>query len=225
MAHRLTGVRLCGSVALLLLATSAIPTDWAMAQGFRSEPRYEVTGFREARFGMTELEVRQTAKSSFGVDDGDMTQNTIADEGTSKLIVHVRTIDSGLGAGRIEYFFGHRQRRLFRVNVVWGLDTNPNSSGVIVGAVRLQRYFLGFAWANRSVRTGVPISDRAVVLFSGADGKNGAVSLIVEGIQYRLGPDGTVTLLPEPLSRPKLTISYTDEFNEPDVRSIGRGEF
>jgi hypothetical protein len=96
---------------------------------------------------------------------------------------------------------------------------------VIVGAVRLQRYFLGFAWANRSVRTGVPINDRAVLLFNGADGKNGAVSLIVEGVQYRLGPDGTVTLLPEPLPRPKLTISYTDGFNEPDVRSIGRGAF
>jgi hypothetical protein len=225
MAHRLTGIPLCGTVALLLLAASLLPTDLAMAQGFRSEPRYEVTGFREARFGMTEQEVRQTAKSSFGADDGDMTQNTIADDGTSKLIVHVRTIDSGLGAGRIEYFFGYRQRRLFRVNVVWGLDTNPNNSGVIAGAVRLQRYFLGFAWANRSVRTGVPIDSRAVLLFSGADGKNGAVSLIVEGIQYRLGPDGTVTLLPEPLSRPKLTISYTDELNEPDVRSIGRGEF
>lgn len=174
---------------------------------------------------MTESEVRQAAKSSFGVDDGDMTQNAMASDGTTKLIVHVRTIDSGLGAGRIEYFFGYRQRRLFRVNVVWGLDTNPNSSEVIVGAVRLQRYFLSFAWANRSVRTGVPLDDRAVLLFSGADGKNGAVSLIVEGVQYRLGPNGAVTLLPEPLSRPKLTISYADEFNEPDVRSIGRGEF
>jgi hypothetical protein len=137
----------------------------------------------------------------------------------------MRTIESGLGAGRIEYFFGYRERRLFRANVVWGLDTNPNSGGVIAGAARLQSYFLGFAWANRSVRTGVPLGDRAVLLFSGADGKNGAVSLTVEGVPYQLGPNGTVTLLPEPLSRPKLTISYTDESNAPDVRSIGRGEF
>ena len=71
----------------------------------------------------------------------------------------------------------------------------------------------------------VPLDSRAVLLFSGADGKNGAVSLVIEGVQYRLGPNGTVTLMPEPLSRPKLTISYTDEFNKPDVRNIAQGEF
>ena len=73
MAHRLVGVLLCGSVTLLSFVVSLIRPDELMAQGYRSEPRYEVTGFREARFGMTEPEVRLRAKTSFGVDDGEMT--------------------------------------------------------------------------------------------------------------------------------------------------------
>jgi hypothetical protein len=96
---------------------------------------------------------------------------------------------------------------------------------VIAGAARLQRYFLGFTWAHRSVRTAVPLDDRAVLLFSAADSKNGAVSLIVEDVRYQLGPNSSVTLLPERLPRARLTISYTDEVSEPDVRDIGRGEF
>jgi len=223
MAHRFVSVFL-GSVAVTLAALVA-PTDPAMAQGLSAMPRYEVTGFRGARFGMTEQEVRQAAKRAFAVEDGDMTQGAAADDGTTRLIVHVPSIDSALGAGRVEYFFGYRQQRLFRVNVVWGLDTNPNGGGVIAGAVRLQDYFLGYDWANHSVRTGVPLDDRAVLLFSGADGRNGAVTLTVENVQYRLGAAGSVTLIPEPRSRPRVTISYTDQFNAPDVRTIARGEF
>jgi hypothetical protein len=224
MARRFASLPLCGGAVLLALVASPIGNS-AGAQDLRSEPRYQVTGFRRARFGMTELEVRNAARVTFGVDDGDMTEGAISDDGTTKLTIHVRAIDSGLGAGRIVYFFGYMQRRLFRIDVVWGLDPNPNISGVVAGAARLQRYFLGFSWANQSVRTGVPLDSRAVLLFSGADGKNGAVSLIIEGVQYRLGPNGTVTLMPEPLARPKLTISYTDEFNKPDVRNIVQGEF
>ena len=46
MAHRLVGVLLYGSVTLLSFVVSLIRPDELMAQGYRSEPRYEVTGFR-----------------------------------------------------------------------------------------------------------------------------------------------------------------------------------
>jgi hypothetical protein len=181
MAQRF-GAFFSASLALMLAALP-MPGNPAIAQGLSAMPRYEVTGFRGARFGMTEQEVRLAAQRAFGVDDGDMTQGAAADDGTTRLIVHVPSIDSSLGAGRVEYFFGYRQQRLFRVNVVWGLDTNPNGGSAIAGAVRLQDYFLGYEWPNGSVKTGVPLDDRAVLLFSGADGRNGAVALTVENVQ------------------------------------------
>ena len=156
-----------------------------------------------------------------------MTLSTNTIDGTTKLIVHVRTLESGLGEGRVEYLFGYKQRKLFQVNVVWGLDTNPplNNIGMIAGAMRLQRYFLGFSWAKRSVRTGIPIDDRAILLFRGADGKNGAVSLVVERVPYELDRNGTVTLVPERSSATKLTVTYMDENSEADVRQVSLGDF
>jgi len=226
MAHRLAGALLCGTVTWLILAASLIIPDVAMAQGLRSEPRYEVLGFRDARFGMTESEVRLSAKTSFRIDDGDMTLSANAIDGTTKLIVHVRMLESGLGDGRVEYVFGYKQHKLFQVNVVWGADgLQPSNNGLIAGAARLQRYFLGFGWANRSVRTGIRIDDRSVVLFGGADGKGRTVSLVIEDVQYQLGPNGTVSLVPERLYPTRVTISYTDEGSTPDVRDIARGEF
>jgi hypothetical protein len=108
MVHRLAGALLCGTVTWLtvtwlIIVISLIRPDVAMAQGLRSEPRYDVSGFRDARFGMTEAEVRLSAKTSFRVDDGDMTVSTNAIDGTTKLIVHVRMLESGLGDGRVEY--------------------------------------------------------------------------------------------------------------------------
>jgi hypothetical protein len=210
-----------------LAPEAIIRPDAAMAQGLRSEPGYEVLGFRDARFGMTEAEVRLSAKTSFRVDDGDMTLNTNPIDGTAKLIVHVRMLESGLGEGRVEYFFGYKQHKLFQVNVMWGADGNPQPSNnaLIAGAARLQRYFLGFGWANRSVRTGVAIDDRSVLLFSGADGKGRTVSLVIDDVQYQLGPNGLVRLMPERLYPTTVTISYTDEGSAPDVRNIARGEF
>jgi hypothetical protein len=231
MVHRLAGALLCGTVTWLtvtwlIIVISLIRPDVAMAQGLRSEPRYDVSGFRDARFGMTEAEVRLSAKTSFRVDDGDMTVSTNAIDGTTKLIVHVRMLESGLGDGRVEYFFGYKQHKLFQVNVVWGADgLQPSNNGLIAGAARLQRYFLGFGWANRSARTGIPIDDRSVLLFSGADGTGRTVSLVIDDVHYELGPNGLVRLVPERLYPTMVTISYTDEGSAPDVRNIARGEF
>jgi hypothetical protein len=223
MGHRFASALLCASVILPIVVVSLMRSDVAMAQV--AQPKYEVTGFREARFGMTEQQVRLSAKSSFGVGDGEMTLSTDTNGGNTKLVVHVRTLEPGLGEGRIVYLFGYKQHKLVQVNVVWGLDTNPplNNIGMIAGAVRLQRYFSGFAWATRSVRTAVPIDDRAILLFSGADAGNGAVFLVAEQVRYELVPNGIVRLVPELACATRLTISY--ESSEADMREINRREF
>jgi hypothetical protein len=44
--------------------------------------KYEVTGFRDARFGMTETEVRAAVKKSFAVKDADIKTGANPTEGT-----------------------------------------------------------------------------------------------------------------------------------------------
>jgi hypothetical protein len=146
--------------------------------------------------------------------------------GASKLIVHVQDLEPGLGEGRVEYLFGYEHQRLFQVNVVWGLDTNPqfDNLAMLEGALRLQRYFLGFAWRTRSAQTGVLLGDRAIRLFSGVDAGNRTVTLTVEDVLYARD-SGNIRMVPESSVPTVLTVSYMDESREGDVDRITRGEF
>ena len=209
---------------LLLLAAALLRPDAAAAQG--APPRYEVTGFREARFGMSEPEVREIAQRSLGVDNDRMTLVEDETAGTTRLIVHVKVLERGVGESRIEYLFGNAEHRLFQVNVVWGLDTNPLPSNLamLTEAVRLQRHFLGFTWAIRSVQTGIPLDDRAILLFDGVDDRHGAVSVVLENVRYEFVA-GNIRLMPEPSVPSTLTVSYVDQRRVTDLGSLTRRAF
>jgi hypothetical protein len=215
-----------GLLALLLalaLAAALLRPEIAAAQ---RAPRYEVTGFRDARFGMTELEVRELARKSFGVDDGRMTLTGDKVSGATKLIVHVEDLEPGLGEGRVEYLFGYEHQRLYQVNVVWGRDTNPqfDNLAMLEGALRLQRYFLGFAWESRSAPSGALLGDRAIRLFGGVDARKRTVSLTIEDVLYE-PVFGNIRMVPEVSVPTILTVSYMDENREGDVDRITRSEF
>jgi hypothetical protein len=211
-------------LVLLALVAALLRPDAAAAQG--ALPRYEVTGFRAARFGMREPEVREIAHQSFGVDEDRMTLVTDETAGTTRLIVHVPMLERGVGAGRVEYLFGDAEHRLFQVNVVWGLDTNPLPSNLamLTGAVRLQRHFLGFTWAIHTLQTGIPLDDRAILLFGGVDDRNGAVSVVLENVRYEFVA-GNIRLMPEPAVPSTLTLSYVDQGRVADLRSLTRRTF
>jgi hypothetical protein len=210
-------------VAVLALAFAAGSADFAAAQ---RPPDYEVTGFRTARFGMTEFAVRQVARQAFGVDDDRMTLTADPASGAAKLIVHVQELEPGLGEGRVEYLFGYEHQRLFQVNVVWGLDTNPqfDNLAMLEGALRLQRYFLGYSWRSRSAQSGVLLTDRSIRLFSGVDRGNRTVTVTIEDVLYD-SVAGNVRMVPEASVPTILTVSYMDEGRAGDVNRISRDEF
>jgi hypothetical protein len=223
MARRRSCVPTCCGLAALVLAAVLLGPDIAAAQDARS--RYEVTGFREVHFGMTEFEVRQIARRSFGVGDAQMTQTKDPILGTTKLIVHVIDLEPGLGEGRVEYTFGYEQHKLYRVDVIWGLDTNPLLSNfpLLAGALRLQRYFLGYTWAMRSVQTGILLNERAILLFSGVDDRDRAVTLVIQDLLYEL-IDGNTRMVPELAVPTRVTITYLAE-GHIDIDRITRNEF
>jgi hypothetical protein len=107
-------------------------------------PKYEVTGFRDARFGMTEPEVRAAIKKSFAVKDADIKAGSNPTEGTTLLTVRVNSLDPGPGTATVTYIFGNKSKKLIQVNVAWGEDA-PNDANAIIGAgTRLERDFQGF---------------------------------------------------------------------------------
>jgi hypothetical protein len=214
--------RRAGPVVLLLLLAATLP---AKAEDL---PKYEVSGFRDARFGMTEAEVRAVVTKSLGVKAADMKVTPNPTEGTSLLVVRVESLDPGPGPATITYIFGHKSKKLAQVNVVWGEEgaSNPPDPNAIIGTgTRLERYFQGFSWRKDTTRVGIPVGENTVVLFAGEDEKKGAVRLVVDGIKYQLNREGSQTTSPDPKGAAKLIINYIADRDNPDIATIERGKF
>jgi len=162
-------------IAAVIFAVALVRPDASMAQARYQPPKYDVIGFRDARFGMTEWDVRATARESFGAKDDDMTVNVNPIDGTTKLIVHVPMLEPAWrGPGRILLRLPLAKPHPGECGVGPGYQSAPQQQRDDRRAARLQRHFLGFAWANKSVRAGVPIDESSVLLFSGEDAKGGA---------------------------------------------------
>jgi hypothetical protein len=214
--------RRVGLVVVLLL----IGLGWAAEA--QDRPKYEVSGFRDARFGMTEREVRAAVAKSFGVKDADIKTAPNPTEGTTLLILRVDSLEPGPGPATITYIFGSKTKKLIQVNVVWGEDA-PNgtsdASAIIGAGTRLERYFQNFSWRKDATRAGIPLGENTVILFAGEDDKKGAVRLVVDGIKYQMNREGNQTTSPDPKGPPKLVINYIADREDPDVAKIEPGKF
>jgi hypothetical protein len=191
-------------------------------------PKYEVTGFRDARFGMTEPEVRAAIKKSLAVKDADIKTSSNPAEGTTLLIARVESLDPGPGPADITYIFGNKSKRLIQVNVAWGEDAPNKPSGanaIVAAGTRLVRYFLGFSWLQDTTRVGIPLGENTVVLFAGEDEKKGVVRLVFDGTKYQMNREGIQTMSADPKGSPKLVINYIADRDNPDVAKIEPGKF
>lgn len=220
---------LAAAGSLALLASPAVVSAQQAAKATVQElPRYEVTGFRDARFGMTEPEVRAVVTKSFGVKPTDITSSTNPVEGTTVLTTRVATLDPVSSPAQIAYIFGYATKKLIQVNVIWGDDNSKDptaADALITAGSRLERYFAGFTWRKDAARAGIPVGENTVVLFSGEDEKKGAVRLIADGVRYQMQRDGNQTMSPEPKGPPKLIINYIADRENPDIAKIEKGKF
>jgi hypothetical protein len=213
----------------VVLAVAAIvicsPGDVVSAQDL---PAYEVTGFRDVRFGMSEQEVRALVTKTLGVKPADITSNANAVEGTNVLTVRVASLDPAPGPAEIAYIFGYSSKKLIQVNVIWGDEKSkdkPDPNAMIAAGTRLERYFAGFTWRKDTTRAGIPVGDNTIVLFSGEDEKKGAVRLVVDGVKYQMQREGKETSSPDPKGPPKLIINYIVDRDNPDIAKIDKGKF
>lgn len=209
---------LFGASALIAAAMPAIAQDQA---------KYEVTGFRDAKFGMTEAEVKATVVKSFGIKPTDIVASTNPVEGTTVLTVKLASLDPAPGAARVAYILGNKSKKLIQVNVIWGEEGAASSdvAGMMTAGSRLERYFASFVWKKDAVRAGIPVGENTVVLFAGEDDGKGAVRVIADGVKYQMQREGNQTTSPDPKGPPKLIINYIANRDDPDIAKIERGRF
>jgi hypothetical protein len=230
------------ATALLAAAGFAVASAavWAQAPGTATTPppaaaprpgpskaAYEVAGFRGARFGMDEAQVRAAIQTDLSVkpDAIRVVPNTM--ERTTALIVSLPTLDPGPGPATVVYILGYKSKKLIQVNLVWtqsaGAD-KADSGPYLVAGVQLANYFNGFRWRDDKVSMGVPAGPNQLLLFAAEDGKTGAVQVIADGVTYER-KDGQIQTAPQTPGSVSLRVAYIADRTTPDIFRLEPGKF
>ena len=221
-----TGYFRRGFLARCVFAAAALACGlWYQNAVAQDQQPYEVAGFRSARFGMSEQDVRAAMAKDLGVKPADIASSVNPVEGTTVLTAKAATLDPGPGPAVVAYILGYTSKKLIQVNVIWGDQPGADPNAMIGAGERLAHYFAGYTWNKDTTRAGIPVGPNTVVLFSGEDAKTGAVRLILDGVKYQMQRDGKESTSPDPKGPPKVLINYIADRDNPDVAKIPKGQF
>ena len=181
-------------------------------------PPAAIEGFRQARFGMSEEQVRQTIHNDFPVGAAKITRTLQRSEMTTVLSLTVADLLPDTGNARVFYIFGYRSKKLIQVNVVWASDRGAPSDEIVVSTANFLRGYL--ASQNYKPETAIinrRVGQNTIVVFRTNDFQGRTVLLVLSGV-----PAAARTEKKAPLM---LELSYIEDAAHPDVFRIGKGEF
>jgi hypothetical protein len=210
---RRSGLRL-GLGAGVALAALSLPALPALAEDAA------VLGFRSARFGMTEDEVRDAINKDFGLS-GDAIEVTTPELARTKVMrIKVSNLIEDTGDAVVTYVLGYQSQRLFRVNVVWGTPVNPDTTAAQINKVAtlLQQYFDGQSFPPENVTRRLKVNNNTVMLLRAADLEGRTVALLLQ--QAQVQPEGQ-----EAKWAYLLRLSYILDPEHLDVYQLEPGDF
>jgi hypothetical protein len=178
---------------------------------------HKVEGFRSARFGMTEQQVRNAIRKDFNLAAEKVAVEENPVEKTTVLTVLVPDLLPDAGTARLSYILGFKSKKLIQVNLLWGtpLGTDVAPEKMRSTANALGQYFVGLGFPPESVIANARLKDGTTVVFQGSDAqKRTAVLRFAEGTAAE-GQKPPVVM----------TLFYIQSTENPDVFRIGRGQF
>jgi hypothetical protein len=186
-------------------------------------PPAEIEGFREARFGMSEEQVRQAIRKDFSAAAAKLTIMVHPSEKTTVLSLSVADLLPHTGNARISYILGYRSKKLSQVNIVWTSDGTAAGDETVVGlANSLRDYFTSENFKPDSVIVNHQLAAGAILVFRGSDDQNRTVLLLLSGVAAAARSEEKKSPKPPPLT---LELSYIENPAHPDVFKIGKGQF
>ena len=168
---------------------------------------HEITGFRSARFGMNEDQVRAAVAHDFKDYAPLLQPARHPDARYSLLVLPLPSLEPGPGAAGVTYIFAAAEHKLVQVNVLWSTSDKPSDAErtrMSAAGVQLADYFRALRWRPDAATMGVPLGPNGVVLFSGIDAHKAMVEVSLTGMSLR-GPDGKVARAEGPV---KLRVAY-----------------
>lgn len=223
------------TVAALLLAAGAAaqqpqPRAQAPAQPPPAQPSPSpapaadaaaIEGFRSARFGMTEAELRAAIRRDFPQAAERIVSEQTPVERTQVLTVTVPNLIPDAGNARVSYILGHQSKRLIQVTILWGPPADPTvrPEALVNAAEALRAHFASLGWRPGSVAGGVALADGSTLVFRGLDAEGRMAQLQV--LPAAAAPNAPANA-PRPFG---LRLAYVADPLNPDVFRLQRGQF
>lgn len=208
----------------LLLATPANaqnPPASPPATAAQPAKQAKVEGFRNARFGMTEAQIRDAIGKDFKLSGDAIQRLEDPTERTSALLVKVDNLLPDSGPAVVAYMMGYKSKKLFRVNVIWGQEIgSPVKPEQIVGAANaLRNYLVAQGYRQDTLILNQALSPDNVLVFQGTDGQGRLTELIL-GVTSKppAKPDA-----PPDVTGASMRLSYVEKPNDPDIYRVPGG--
>jgi hypothetical protein len=202
---------------------SAAKPEVAAAPASEAAPdstKMVVEGFRSARFGMNETEVRAAIAKDFNLKpDAIKTQDNPA-ELTHSLLVTIPDLLANGGAAEVSYVLGYKSKTLIQVGTVWSKasDAAMTPERLFSNANILRAHFLTEGFKPDSIAVNTPING-GLLMFRGSDSKDHTVMLLLQGTFENKDNNQKV------LTPTGLLLFYVADAKSPDVFKLPPGQF
>lgn len=203
-----------------------------------SKPAAPVTveGFRSARFGMTEAEVRKAMAKDLGLKDEDIQRDVDKVERRVMLVGRKKDLLPDSGEAQVIYFFGYRSKKLNQILIRWGgvVDKDTTPDQISSAATALGNYFVSQGFPEEGRIVNKPVAENRIAVFRGQDPKGHVVLLQVypeidrEATQKKIEAaqkEGKKAEDVEPVTRLAMQLAYFQDPKNLDVFQLEKGSF
>jgi len=179
-----------------------------------------IDGFRSAKFGMSETDVRAAMTKDFGAKPDAIKIQDNASELTRSLLLTVPELLPNGGAAELSYVFGYKSKSLIQVGAVWSkaADTAMTPEKLFSNANILRAHFMGEGFKPDSVAVNMPVAG-GIVMFRGSDAKDHSVILLLQGT-FENKENNQRLLTPT-----SLLLFYVADAKSPDIFKLPPGQF
>jgi hypothetical protein len=187
---------------------------------------FQVEGFRSARWGMTDTQVKAAIHKDFNIPPDKVQTEENASERTTVLSVSVNDLLEGTGKARVSYILGYTTKKLIQANIVWGTTVDPQAKPerIVAAANQLRTLFLSSGYEADTVASNVATADGTITVFQGQDAEKHTtllrlVSTPAPAPSKQRGKAETAapTIV--------LLLSYVLDVRNPDVYRLKKGQF
>ena len=193
------GLLLVAGVALAFymgdqLALDAVSAEKTQSPVAQTEPKpVQILGFRSARFGMDEAQVRAAIAKDFGIGEARVLKSLNEKQKTTILRIMAPRLNPKVPDHPtiISYILGHETEKLIQINLTWGTDLTPGLSwpDLNTKAALYRRTLLSLQFDREKTRTDGLLRDGSRLLFTSEDQEGHSVLLRAKVVQIERQAD------------------------------------